>query len=215
MRTVEITPNELDPVVAAATAGDESAFSELVHRYRRELRVHCYRMLRSYEDSEDLTQETFLRAWHRRESFQGRSFRAWLYAIATNSCLAALERRARRKETARREGAASIWSSYRLLENSATTDPGPEDEVVSKEATELTFRVAARHLPPRQRAVVVLRDVLGWSAKETARLLGTSPASVNSAHQRARATLRSKFAQVQPPGLAGASIARETACQSR
>jgi RNA polymerase sigma-70 factor, ECF subfamily len=66
MSTVEITPNELDPVVAAATAGDESAFSELVHRYRRELRVHCYRMLRSYEDSEDLTQETFLRAWHRR-----------------------------------------------------------------------------------------------------------------------------------------------------
>jgi RNA polymerase sigma-70 factor, ECF subfamily len=212
MSTVEITPrHELDPVVAAATAGDEYAFSELVNRYGRELRVHCYRMLGSCEDSEDLTQETFLRAWHSRESFRGRSFRAWLYRIATNACLTTLERRARRRETVPRKGAASIWPSHPLLENIATKDPGPEDEVVSKEATELVFRVAGRHLPPRQRAVVFLRAVLGWSARDTAHLLGTSPASVNSALQRARATLRSEFAQVPPRGLPGASIARETA----
>ena len=87
----------LDPVVAAATAGDESAFSELVHRYGPALRAHCYRMLGSYEDAEDLTQETFLRAWRSRESFRGHSsFRAWLYRIASNACLTALERRSRR-----------------------------------------------------------------------------------------------------------------------
>ena len=212
MSTVEITPrHELDTVVAAATAGDEYAFSELVHRYGRELRVHCYRMLGSYEDSEDLTQETFLRAWRSLESFRGRSFRAWLYRIATNACLTTLERRARRRETVPRKGAASIWPSHLLLENIATKDTGPEDEVVSKEATELVFRVAGRHLPPRQRAVVFLRDVLGSSARDTAHLLGTSLASVNSAHQRARATLRSEFAQLRPRGLPGASLARETA----
>ena len=100
MSTVETTQmHEVDPVVAAATAGDESAFSELVHRYRHELRAHCYRMLGSYEDSEDLTQETFLRAWHSRESFRGHSsFRTWLHRIATNACLTALERRSRRPE---------------------------------------------------------------------------------------------------------------------
>jgi RNA polymerase sigma-70 factor (ECF subfamily) len=181
----------LDPVVAAATAGDELAFSELVHRHGRELRAHCYRMLGSYEDAEDLTQETFLRAWRGRESFRGHSsFRAWLYRIATNVCLTALERRSGRQETARREETASSQSSDRQFEGVATTDAGPDDEVVSKETIELALRVAARCLPPRQRSVVYLRDVLDWSAKDTAELLETSLASVTSAHQRARTTLR-------------------------
>jgi RNA polymerase sigma-70 factor (ECF subfamily) len=181
----------LDPVVAAATAGDESAFSELVHRYGRELRAHCYRMLGSYEDSEDLTQETFLRAWRSRESFRGQSsFRAWLYRIASNACLTALERRSARQETACREELASSQPSDRQFEGIATTDAGPDDEVASKETIELALRVAVRYLPPRQRAVVYLRDVLDWSARDTAELLETSLASVTSAHQRARTTLR-------------------------
>jgi RNA polymerase sigma-70 factor (ECF subfamily) len=191
--TIEITQrHDLDPVVAAATEGDESAFSELVARYRRELGVHCYRMLGSHEDSEDLIQETFLRAWHRRESFAGRSsYRTWLYRIATNACLTALERRARRRETAPRPAVAPTPLDLdRLLEETATADPGPEIEVVAKETFELAFLVAAQHLPPRQRAVLFLRDVVGWSAKETAELLDTSVASVNSALQRARRTLR-------------------------
>jgi RNA polymerase sigma-70 factor, ECF subfamily len=191
MSTVEITQRHVDPIVAAATGGDESAFSELVHRYGRELRAHCHRMLGSYEDSEDLTQETFLRAWHSRESFRGHSsFRAWLYRIATNACLTALERRSRRRETVHEEEIASSGPSDRPFEGIATTDAGPYDEVVSNETIELALRVAVRYLPPRQRAVVYLRDVLDWSARDTAELLETSLASVTSAHQRARTTLR-------------------------
>lgn len=179
----------LDPVVAAATAGDESAFSELVLRYGRELRAHCYRMLGSYEDAEDLTQETFLRAWRSRESFRGHSsFRAWLHRIASNACISALERRSGRQETARKEEMASSPHSDRQLEGIATMDAGPDDEVVSKETIELALR--AGYLPPRQRAVLYLRDVLDWSARDTAELLETSLASVTSAHQRARTTLR-------------------------
>jgi RNA polymerase sigma-70 factor, ECF subfamily len=186
----------LDPVVAAATAGDESAFSELVQRYGRELRAHCYRMLGSYEDSEDLAQETFLRAWRSRESFRGQSsFRAWLYRIASNACLTALDRRSSRQEAARREELASSRPSDRQLEGIATTDVGPDDEVASKEAIELALRVAVRYLPPKQRAVVYLRDVLDWSARDTAELLETSLASVTSAHQRARTTLRRHLAE--------------------
>lgn len=181
----------LDPVVAAATAGDESAFSELVHRHGRELRAHCYRMVGSYEDAEDLTQETFLRAWRSRESFRGHaSFRSWLYRIATNACLTALERQSNRQETAREEQRGSSRSWNRQYEGIATTDTGPDDKVVSKETIELALRVAARYLPPRQRAVVYLRDVLDWSARDTAELLETSLASITSAHQRARTTLR-------------------------
>ena len=189
MSTIETSPgHELDPVVAAATAGDESAFSELVHRYEAELHAHCYRMLRSHADSEDVTQETFLRAWRSRASFQGRSsFRVWLHRIATNSCLTALERRTRRREADRATDLTP--SPTRLLEGIPATEAGPDDDIVSKESVELVLR-ALRHLPPAQRAVVFLRDVLGWSARDTAELLDTSLASVTSAHQRARAKLR-------------------------
>jgi RNA polymerase sigma-70 factor, ECF subfamily len=196
---------EAAAVVAAARAGRESAFAELVERYRRELQVHCYRMLGSFEDAEDMVQETLLRAWRKRKSFEGRSsFRAWLYRIATNACLDALKRRPPRVLPPQVATAADPrvpplpaadmpWlQPYpdRLLEGIAAGDEGPEAELVSKETMELTFLVAIQHLVPRQRAVLILRDVLGWSAKETARLLETTVDSVNSALRRARSTLR-------------------------
>lgn len=194
--------------VAAARAGDELAFAALVERYRRELRVHCYRMLGSLEDSEDLVQETFLRAWRKRDSFQGRStFRAWLYSIATNACLDAIARRDRRVRPGRAApvmdpGAPTSspadlpWlQPYpdRLLEGIAPGDAEPEAMVVAKETIELAFLATIQHLPPKQRAVLILRDVLGWSAKETALLLDMSVAAANSALQRARTTLKTRL----------------------
>jgi RNA polymerase sigma-70 factor, ECF subfamily len=189
--------------VAAARAGDESAFAGLVERHRRELQLHCYRMLGSLEESEDLVQETFLRAWSKRETFEGRSpFRAWLYRIATNACLDALARRKRRPEEGPRmpSHAPQPVGSFevpwlqpypdRLLEGIPASDPQPDAALVGKETLELAFLVAIQQLPPRQRAVLILRGVLGWSASDTADLLETSVASVNSALQRARGTMR-------------------------
>ena len=186
--------------------GDEPAFSQLVERYRPELQVHCYRMLGSFEDSEDLVQETFLRAWRKRASFTTRggfSFRAWLYRIATNACLDVLRSRPRRVLPPQVAAAADPRAPLsppadlpwlqpypdRLLEPVAPTEDEPAAVVVARETIELAFLAAIQHLPPRQRAVLILRDVLGWSAKETAALLEGSVASVNSALQRARATL--------------------------
>jgi RNA polymerase sigma-70 factor, ECF subfamily len=185
----------------------EPAFSQLVERHRRELQVHCYRMLGSFEDSEDLVQETFLRAWRSRERFgaDGRfSFRAWLYRIATNACLDVLRTRARRvmppdvvpaadPTDLPSPPAATPWlQPYpdRLLEQVTAPEEEPGAAVVARETIELAFIAAIQHLPPRQRAVLILRDVLGWSASDTASLLETSVASANSALQRARATLR-------------------------
>jgi RNA polymerase sigma-70 factor, ECF subfamily len=185
----------------------ESAFAALVERYRRELQVHCYRMLGSLEDSEDLVQETFLRAWRKRTSFgsDGRSsVRAWLYRIATNACLDVLRSRPRRAlpqevaaagdPTGPPSPPADLpWlQPYpdRLLEPIAPADDEPGDVVVARETIELAFLATIQHLPPRQRAVLIHRDVLGWPAKATASLLEGSVASVNSALQRARATLR-------------------------
>jgi len=179
-------------VDVAAARGDEAAFSQLFDRHRRELQVHCYRMLGSFEDAEDATQETFLRAWRKRESFQGRSsFRAWLYRIATNTCLDTLARRPRERQTA--QGPEVAWLQpypEHLLDEIASTDAEPDAAIVSKETIELAFLVAIQHLPPKQRAILILRDVLGWSAKDTAALLEASVASVNSALQRARAGLK-------------------------
>ena len=175
----------IDPIVAAATAGDENAFAQLVSRHRREIQAHAYRILGSHEDSEDLAQETFLRVWDKRESFRGRSsFRSWLYAIATNASLTARERQQRRRRHSHSADADGV------LDTIAAPDASPEAAVVSNETVELALLIAARRLPPRQRAVLILRDVLGWSAKDAAGLLETSVASVNSALLRARATLR-------------------------
>ena len=182
--------------LAAARAGDESAFAALVEPFRGELQAHCYRMVGSYEDSEDLVQETFLRAWRKRKSFQGRStFRAWLYRIATNACLDLLDRRPRKIRP--HEGAAPLaevpWlQPYpdEVLEEIPSGEAEPEAEVVARETMELAFIAAIQLLPPKQRAALILRDVLGWSAAETASLLETSVAAANSALQRARATMK-------------------------
>ncbi len=198
--------------IAAATAGDQTAFARVSERYRRELQVHCYRMLGSFEDSEDLVQETFLRAWRRRASFEGRStFRAWLYRIATNASLDALAKHPRRLP----ESPGSIdlpWlQPYpdSLLEGLAAPEAGPDEAVVSKETIELAYMVAIQYLPPRQRAVLILRDVLGWPAKDTAELMETSLASVNSALQRARATLKEHLPERRLEWAPGADPSRE------
>jgi RNA polymerase sigma-70 factor (ECF subfamily) len=186
-------------------ATDESAFAALVERHRPELLVHCYRMLGSYEESEDLVQETFLRAWKNLDGFEGRStLRAWLYRIATNACLDALDGRARRMlphhltppadpAMPRPPRTDIAWLQPlpdRAWEPVAPTADEPEAAVVRRETIELAFLAAIQHLPPRQRAVLILRDVLGWPAKQTATVLDGSVASVNSALQRARTTLR-------------------------
>jgi len=171
---------------------DQATFEALAERHRRELQLHCYRMVGSLEESEDLVQETFLRAWRRRETFEGRSTaRAWLYRIATNACLDALSRRPRKPQ-----GGEVLWlQPYpdELLEGIAEPGAEPDAAVVEKETIELAFMVAIQHLAPRPRAALILRDVLGWSAKETAALLGTSVAAVNSALQRARAGLKERL----------------------
>ncbi|MEU6077725.1 RNA polymerase subunit sigma-70 [Micromonospora sp. NPDC047074] len=192
----------------AVREGDAQAFAELTDRHRRELQVHCYRMLGSFDDAEDLVQETFLRAWRSRETFQGRStVRAWLYRIATNACLDFLDRRHRQPRPlvaptvsrAARPGRTSLpqvevpWlQPYpdRLLDPAAPPDGEPDAALVAKETIELAFLAAIQHLPSRQRAVLILRDVLGWPAADTAALLDGTVAAVNSALQRARATLR-------------------------
>ncbi|MFI0486605.1 RNA polymerase subunit sigma-70 [Actinomadura sp. 9N215] len=169
----------------------EPEFSGLAERHRRELHVHCYRMLGSFEDAEDTVQETFLRAWRRRETFEGRStLRAWLYRIATNACLDLLAKR--RPEPA--TGGEVRWlQPYpdRLLDELPAGDADePEAVAVARETIELAYLVAVQHLAPRPRAVLILRDVLGWPAKDVAELLGDSVNSVNSALQRARAGMR-------------------------
>jgi RNA polymerase sigma-70 factor (ECF subfamily) len=195
---------------AATHAGGDSAFAALLERHRAELQVHCYRMLGSFEDSEDLVQETFLRAWRHRSSvsLDGRSSpRAWLYRIATNACLDVLRSRPRRltppQVAAPADPSAPLappadlpWlQPYpdRLLESIAPAEDEPGAVIVARETLELAFMAAIQHLPPRQRAVLILRDVLAWSAKDTAALLEASVGSVNSALQRARATLRHRL----------------------
>ena len=196
-------------------SGDRDAFQEIAEPYRRELQLHCYRMLGSLHDAEDLVQETFLRAWRGRERFEGRaSFRTWLYTIATNACLNVLARRS----SARRvlpeakgppadrtpEGAPATEIAWlepypdAALEGIADAAPGPDARYELHESVQLAFVAAIQHLPPRQRAVLLLRDVLGWSANESAGLLDASVASVNSALQRARATLEQRFPSGQP-----------------
>ncbi|HEV8651618.1 MAG TPA: sigma-70 family RNA polymerase sigma factor [Actinomycetes bacterium] len=203
-------------ILAAVRAGDQAAFAALAERYRRQLHVHCYRMLGSFEDAEDLVQETLLRAWRSRSSFQGRSlFRTWLYRIATNACLTALQRGPRRvlvADVPPRDPGVDLPLEERpdvgappaelpwlqpypdhLLDQAAPSDAEPDAVVVSRETIELAYLAAIQHLPPRQRAILILRDALGWSAKDTAGLLETSVASVNSALQRARSTMRARL----------------------
>ena len=191
------------------TGMKESAFAEQAERHRRELQIHCYRMTGSLEDSEDLTQETFMRAWKGREGFEGRSsFRAWLYRIATNACLDALRRRPRSPAAS---GEVPWLQPFpdRLLEEAAPSEDEPDAAVSSKETIELAFMVAIQHLPPTQRAVLILRDVLGWPAKDTAELLETSVPSVNSALQRAHAGMKQHLPERRSEWAAGADRTEE------
>jgi RNA polymerase sigma-70 factor (ECF subfamily) len=187
-----------ETTIGRARAGDEQAFRELTDPYRRELQLHCYRILGSLQDAEDLLQETLLAAWRGLDQFEGRSsLRAWLYRIATNRCLNALRDSGRRSPDPRRDlprptrMSEPLWlEPYPdvLLEGVADHAPGPEARYETKEAVALAFVTGLQHLPPRQRAVLVLRDVLGFRAAEVADILEVSEASVNSALQRARTT---------------------------
>ena len=161
-------------------------------RHRRELHVHCYRMLGSFDEAEDLVQDTMLRAWRARDAIgPGDNVRAWLYKIATNACLDALRARSRRAGALQSFADVPWLQPYpdRLLDEIAPSEDEPEAAVVSRETIALAYVAVIQLLPPRQRAVLILRDVLGWSANETADLLDISVAAANSALQRARATL--------------------------
>ena len=192
-------------VLARARAGDEGAFRELTDPYRGELRVHIYRIVGSVHDAEDLLQETLLAAWRGLEHFEGRaSVRAWLYRIATNRALDALRATRRRTEDLQRmtempeptRYAEAIWlEPYpdALLGGIPDQAPGPEARYETKEAIELGFIVGLQHLPPQQRAVLVLRDVLGYHAQEVAEMLETTAHSVNNLLRRARAAFESRL----------------------
>ena len=187
---------EAEAAAAAVRAGDEAAFGALVERYRRELHVHCYRMLGSFDEAEDLVQETFLRAWRFRDGFDGGPhFRAWLYRIATNACMDTHRRRSRRVRTVDSHADPPWLQPYpdRLLDEVAPPDDQPDQVVVARETIELAFIAALQLLPPRQRAVLIARDVLGWPAAEVAGALELSVPSVNSALQRARGTLAERL----------------------
>lgn len=172
---------------------DETTFNSALERHRRELHVHCYRMLGSFDEAEDALQDAALRAWKARASFGGGDgLRAWLYKIATNVCLDQLRAKKRRPPA---QGEVPWLQPYpdRLLDEVAPSDEEPDAVVVARETIELTYIALIQLLPARQRAVLVLRDVLDWSAAETADILELSVPAANSALQRARATLKERL----------------------
>jgi RNA polymerase sigma-70 factor (TIGR02960 family) len=194
-----------EQTLTRARAGDEDAFRALTDPYRRELQLHIYRIVGSVQDAEDLLQETLLSAWRSLEQFEGRaSVRAWLYRIATNRALDALRASRRRPEDMLRMTGVPEPTRYGepiwleafpdvLLEGVPDQAPGPEARYEVKEAVALAFIVGLQHLPAQQRAVLVLRDVLGFRAGEVAKMLETTEASINSLLQRARAAFESRL----------------------
>ena len=196
-----------------------TSFVEAAERYRHELLVHCYRMLGSYDDAEEMVQETFLRAWKAREDFEGRSsLRAWLYRIATNACIDDV-RRPQRVLPYQLEPASFPAEALPAREDVPWLQPfpdvvldrseEPDAVVVRRETIELAFLIAIQHLPPSQRAVLIFRDVLGWTARETAEAVSLSVAAVNSALQRARPVLRTHLPSHRLEWSASSSTAVE------
>ena len=200
-------------LISRARAGDSDAFRELVEPYRRELQVHCYRMLGSFQDAEDALQDALLAAWQGLGGFEGRaSVRRWLYRIATNRCLNALRSASRRPakawdipgvEPPEPTGLGEVvWLEPfpdALLEGTIGAPPGPEARYEQTEAISLAFVTALQALPPRQLAVLILRDVLGYHANEVAEMLDSTVESVNSALKRARAGLQRRLPAEQAP----------------
>src|SRR3954453_18824211 len=196
-------------LLGAARSGDEDAFARLIDPYRGELHAHCYRMLASVHDAEDALQEALLRAWRGLSRFEGRSsLRSWLYPIATNACLSLIARRPKRVLPI--EHGPSLSDMHdglgRPLAETVWIEPYPDDALgvedglampearyEGREGVELAFIAAVQHLPATQRAVLILRDVLGFSAREVAESLETTVASANSALQRARKTIDERF----------------------
>jgi RNA polymerase sigma-70 factor, ECF subfamily len=208
-------------LIERAQAGDEVAFSQLIEPYRRELEVHCYRMLGSLHDAEDALQETLLAAWRGLAGFEGRSsVRTWLYRVATTRCL-----------NARRSARSALSPGWEppeptrlgevtwlepcpdaLLEGLTDSTPGPEARYEATEAISLAFITAVQLLPPRQRAALILRDVLGLHASEVADTLAITEESVTSALKRARAAVKRRLAQpadTEPPALPGSAAEKE------
>jgi RNA polymerase sigma-70 factor, ECF subfamily len=196
-------------------------FERLAGPFRREIKVHCYRMLGSLHEADDLVQETYLRAWRSFGGFDGSgSFRAWLYKIATNACLNALESRKSPKRLMPDQLGGPLTGPIKDMPSAPATDvawlepypdsdfqgvadnaPNPEARYASREAVQLAFVATIQQLPPRQRAALLLCDVLGWAAAEAATLLGGSTASINSALQRARETLTKRYPDGRPQVL--------------
>src|SRR5262245_55850479 len=208
-----------DDLISKARAGDGDAFRALTEPYRRELRVHCYRMLGSFQDAEDALQDTLLAAWQSLGGFEGRaSLRTWLYRIATNRCLnarrSASRRRAREWDVPEVEPPEPtrlgevVWLQPfpdALLEGAVDVPLGPEARYEQTESISLAFVTALQLLPPRQVAVLILRDVLGFRAREVAEMLDSTVESVNSALRRARDSLRRRLpptADREPPPAA-------------
>jgi RNA polymerase sigma-70 factor (ECF subfamily) len=209
-------------VLTRARAGDEEAFGELIDPYRRELRLHCYRILGSLQDAEDQLQETLLAAWRGLDGFEERaSLRAWLYRIATHRCLNALRDRGRRPQEVpsmveppepTRMAEPSWLEPYPdvLLEGLADTTPGPEARYDTRESVGLAFVTALQHLPPRQRAALVLHDALTFRTAEVSEMLDTTEASVKGALQRARATVDQRL-----PGEGGVRARAPSSARER
>src|SRR5580658_1169295 len=208
-------PMDTTDLIARARAGDHNAFRDLVQGHSHELQVHCYRILGSLQDAEDALQETLVSAWRNIGEFgQQSSLRTWLYKIATNRCLSMLRADSRRPRIAppRPEatlpeptsaGDAPPWlEPYPdvLLDHLVDQRPGPEARYETTEAISLAFITALQLLPPRQRAALVLRDVLGYHAAEVAQMLGTTPEAVNGALKRARATVDNHLADSSSSG---------------
>lgn len=203
-----------------------ATFEQLAEPFRQELKRHCYCMLGSLHEAEDLVQETYLRAWRGFDRFEGRgTLRAWLYQIATHACLNALAGRKSKQRllpdrwsaaaTAMPDGVARTDVAWlepypdAYLEDIADESPGPEARYTASEAVQLAFVAVIQQLPPRQRAVLLLCDVLGWSTQEAAGLLGSSAAAVNSARQRARETLAQHYPNGRPPKTPSSNAAQQ------